>query len=58
MIYNSNLVPQKYRFMAPIHPKMVEYEPWNGWYKQVSGKHRGHTKRDKKKKPLIKLFSL
>jgi len=24
----------------------------------VSGKHRGHTKRDKKKKPLIKLFSL
>jgi hypothetical protein len=21
--------------MAPIHPKMVEYEPWSGWYKQV-----------------------
>jgi len=40
MIYNSNLVPQKYRFMAPIHPKMVEYEPWNGWYKQVMGKFK------------------
>jgi hypothetical protein len=35
MIYNSNLVPQKYRFMAPIHPKMAEYELWSGWYKQV-----------------------
>ena len=37
MIYNSKLVPVKYYFMAPIHPKMVELEPWCGWYKQVSG---------------------
>ena len=43
MIYNSNLVPQKYRFMAPIHPKMVEYEPWSGWYKQVTCKRSDPT---------------